>query len=348
MDHSKEFLQIVGEVMPRVKEVSVAEAIERQKNGAVLIDVREDSEWAHHAKDSVHIGRGVIERDIVNQYPDKSTELILYCGGGYRSALATDNLQKMGYTNVWSMAGGWTAWRASGAPTDVEIPLLMADTEFDPRARTLEIAAEFAERGDPVGWFDALYKEAAGDNEKIPWADLETNRFFKAWAEKTGLKGEGRKALVVGCGLGDDAVYLDDLGFTVTGFDISPTAIEWARKLHAGSSIQFETADLFQPFRSWLGAFDFVLEVYTIQPLPLEIRPKVIDSIAGFVTPGGEIVVVTRGREDDEEPVELPWALSRKDLSRFEANELTQTHFEIMMDDSDEAPGPRFVATYRR
>jgi SAM-dependent methyltransferase len=220
--------------------------------------------------------------------------------------------------------------------------------EFDPRVRTREIAAEFAERGDPVGWFDALYKEASGDNEKIPWADLAPNRFFKAWVEKTGLKGEGRKAMVVGCGLGDDAVYLDDLGFKVTAFDISPTAIEWAKKLNADHPIRFEVADLFQPFRGWLGAFDFVLEVYTIQPLPLEMRPKVIDSIAGFVAPGGELVVVTRGREDDEEPVELPWALSRKDLSRFEANELTQTHFEIMMDDSEETPGPRFVATYRR
>lgn len=90
--------------------------------GASLIDVREDNEWFEHADGAVHIGRGVIERDVVSLYPDKETELILYCGGGYRSALAADMLQKMGYTNVFSMAGGWKAWKDAGAPTDMEIP----------------------------------------------------------------------------------------------------------------------------------------------------------------------------------------------------------------------------------
>ena len=119
MDHSREFLELVNEVMPRVTEVSVAEAIERQSGGATLIDVREDNEWeAGHARGAVHMGRGVIERDIVHQIPNKDAELVLYCGGGYRSALAADNLQKMGYTNVLSMAGGWTAWKNADAPTD--------------------------------------------------------------------------------------------------------------------------------------------------------------------------------------------------------------------------------------
>lgn len=122
MDHSKEFEALVEEAKSRVREVSVAETLKRVKNGATLIDVREDSEWFEHAADAIHIGRGVIERDIVHQYPDKSTELILYCGGGYRSALATDNLQKMGYTNVWSMAGGWTAWVEAEEPREMEIP----------------------------------------------------------------------------------------------------------------------------------------------------------------------------------------------------------------------------------
>ncbi len=119
MDHSKEFLEIVAEAMPRVSEVSVAEAIERQKAGASLIDVREDNEFlAGHAAGAEHIGRGVIERDIVSKHPDKGEELILYCGGGYRSALATDILQKMGYTNVWSMTGGWTAWNEANAAVE--------------------------------------------------------------------------------------------------------------------------------------------------------------------------------------------------------------------------------------
>jgi rhodanese-related sulfurtransferase len=119
MEHSKEFLEITGEARRRVREISVAETLERTKRGAALIDVREDREWDEgHAAGATHIGRGVIERDIVGQYPDKDRELILYCGGGYRSALAADNLQKMGYANVFSMAGGWTAWKEAEAPTE--------------------------------------------------------------------------------------------------------------------------------------------------------------------------------------------------------------------------------------
>jgi rhodanese-related sulfurtransferase len=119
MEHSNEFLQLVGDVMPRVREVSVAEVRERTQQGAVLIDVREDSEWdAGHAAGARHMGRGVIERDIVHEIPDKDAKLILYCGGGYRSALAADNLQKMGYRNVFSMKGGWSAWQGEGAPVE--------------------------------------------------------------------------------------------------------------------------------------------------------------------------------------------------------------------------------------
>ena len=117
MEHSKEFEKLVTDIKPNIKEISVEETLERIENGATLIDVREDNEWdADHAKGAEHIGRGVIERDIVWKYPDKEKELILYCGGGYRSALAADNLQKMGYRQVFSMIGGWTAWKEAAAP----------------------------------------------------------------------------------------------------------------------------------------------------------------------------------------------------------------------------------------
>ncbi len=118
--HSAGFLEIVNDSKARVKEVTVAETLERiAKNPkAVLIDVREDNEWqAGHAAQAKHLGKGIIERDIEAAVPDHSAELILYCGGGFRSALAGDALQKMGYTNVWSMAGGWRAWNEGGAPT---------------------------------------------------------------------------------------------------------------------------------------------------------------------------------------------------------------------------------------
>ena len=119
MIHSSEFLEIVNNAKRRVREVSVAETIERMNHSAQLIDVREDNEFnSAHAEGARHMGRGIIDRDIVQTFPDKDTELILYCGGGYRSALAADMIQKMGYTNVWSMAGGWAAWKAADAPVE--------------------------------------------------------------------------------------------------------------------------------------------------------------------------------------------------------------------------------------
>ena len=118
MIHSEEFLAVVNDAKSRIREVSVSETHDRMAKGATLIDVREDNEFeTEHAAGAKHMGRGVIDRDIVQTFPDKNTELVLYCGGGYRSALAADMLQKMGYTNVWSMAGGWSAWKEAGYPT---------------------------------------------------------------------------------------------------------------------------------------------------------------------------------------------------------------------------------------
>jgi len=123
MKHTEGFLRLVEDAKTRVREVTVEEARARLADNpaARLIDVREDNEWqAGHAAGAEHLGRGVIERDIETRYPDKSSELVLYCGGGYRSALACDNLQRMGYTNVHSMAGGWKAWQDAGAPTETD------------------------------------------------------------------------------------------------------------------------------------------------------------------------------------------------------------------------------------
>lgn len=120
MKHSAGFLKLVDDAKSRVREIDVAEARRKlESDGARLIDVREDSEWvAGHARGSEHLGKGVIERDIEEKVPNKNAELILYCGGGFRSALSADNLQRMGYTNVASIAGGWRAWQAAGAPID--------------------------------------------------------------------------------------------------------------------------------------------------------------------------------------------------------------------------------------
>ena len=121
MEHSEGFLKLVDEAKKRIHEISVEATIERMNSGegVRLIDVREDHEWeAGHAAGAEHLGKGIIERDIEQLVPEKGTELILYCGGGYRSALAAETLQRMGYYDVSSMAGGWKAWKEAGAPTE--------------------------------------------------------------------------------------------------------------------------------------------------------------------------------------------------------------------------------------
>jgi rhodanese-related sulfurtransferase len=119
--HSEAFLKIVEDAKTRIKEISIDEYQRMLAAGVAgqLVDVREDSEWvAGHAKGAVHLGKGVIERDIEKAFPDKRTKLVLYCGGGFRSALAADNIGKMGYTNARSLEGGWRAILAAGLPLE--------------------------------------------------------------------------------------------------------------------------------------------------------------------------------------------------------------------------------------
>src|SRR3974377_132806 len=120
MAHAQRFLALGSEAQKRVKEKNVADVKRRLDAGErfVLIDVREESEWARgHLPGAIHLGKGVIERDIEQRVPDPGAKLILYCGGGFRSALAADNIQKMGYNNVESMDGGWKGWLDAGFPT---------------------------------------------------------------------------------------------------------------------------------------------------------------------------------------------------------------------------------------
>lgn len=120
MAHATKFLALVNDAKMRVKETNVSDVKRRMDAGEkfVLVDVREESEWARgHLPGAIHLGKGVIERDVESKVPDAGTKLILYCGGGFRSALSADNLQKMGYTNVESMDGGWKGWLDAGLPT---------------------------------------------------------------------------------------------------------------------------------------------------------------------------------------------------------------------------------------
>jgi SAM-dependent methyltransferase len=213
----------------------------------------------------------------------------------------------------------------------------------DKRARVRDLAAEFAQKGDPLGWFEALYAEAGGDNSAIPWADMEPNpRLVEFW-RKHPLKTAGKRALVIGSGLGDDSEQLAAWGFVTTAFDISPTAIATTKKRHPNSKVDYVVADLFHPPADWLRAFDFVLEVYTVQAFAGDLRARAIAKIAELVAPGGRLLVIARGRAEQEpEGQGPPWPLTRSEIDGFLQAGLTEDSFEDYAE-----PEPPWVRRFR-
>jgi SAM-dependent methyltransferase len=222
-------------------------------------------------------------------------------------------------------------------------------TPPDDRDHIDRLAAESVGAGDATAWFDEVYKAADSDASRIPWADEKPNRWLVEWLDREKLSGSGSAAVVVGCGLGDDAEELARRGLDVTGFDISETAIGWAKRRFPDSQVQYRTADLFGLPASFEGAFDFVFEAYTLQPLPESLRSTAIASVASLAAPGGTILVVTRGRDDDEPlPEPPPWPLSRAELSVFDHAGLLLDTFDDYVDPDRDPPIRRFRARYIR
>lgn len=206
--------------------------------------------------------------------------------------------------------------------------------------------ASFAQ-GDATGWFETFYRQADGDAGGISWADLAPNPNLTAWLDREHVAGGGRRALKVGCGLGDDAEELARRGFVVTAFDVSPTAVAWCRERFPGSVVRWEVADLLTPPRVWARAFDFVLESYTLQVLPPTARAAAIENVARFVAPGGELLVIARGREPGDPEGALPWPLLQSELDRFRTLGLGELAREDFLD-AETPPVRRFRAHYRR
>ena len=196
-------------------------------------------------------------------------------------------------------------------------------------------------RGDATGWFEPAYAQANGDRAAIPWADKGINPHLIEWAEGTSLDGAGLSALVVGCGLGDDAEYLAQRGFAVTAFDISPTAVVWCRQRFPLSTVQYVQADL---FAHSFARFDFVLEAHTLQALPRAMRADAVASIARTV--GARLLVICRGADAPSEGEEIPWPLTPEELAGFTASGLQQVRLEDFHDRKD-PPQRRFRVEYR-
>lgn len=215
------------------------------------------------------------------------------------------------------------------------------------REKVNQLADKYLAKGEPLGWFEELYRLADGNPSQIPWADMECNVNFLEWAKRCGLGGEGKTALVIGCGLGDDAETLARFGFEVTAFDISPTAIEWCRRRFGDTKVHYVVADLFDSGELVRRKYDFVLEVYTLQVLPPELQQRAMVCIADRVAEGGTLLVVTRGRDDnDPRSTGLHWRISHEDLNEFVKNGLKEVSFEDYMDQED-PPVRRFRVEYR-
>jgi SAM-dependent methyltransferase len=202
------------------------------------------------------------------------------------------------------------------------------------------------ERGDTIGWFERLYQESERDGFRIPWVDLEPNPYLVAWLKSRSAPPAGR-ALVVGCGYGDDAQLLAGAGLEVTAFDIAPTAIARCRRRFFESTVRYEIADVLAPPAEWSAAFDFVFEAYTVQVLPGGARAECSRSIGGFVAPGGTLLVVARSRRQEDPEGKMPWPLTRAELDEFAVPGLGIAHLDEIVEPGD-PPVPRFVAEFVR
>ena len=177
-------------------------------------------------------------------------------------------------------------------------------------------------------WFDDLYAEARRGERAVPWARLAPRPAFDQWLRRERPLGEGRPAVVVGCGLGDDAEALAAHGFRVMAFDVSPTAVAWCRERFPDSRVDYQVADLFALPGDWRGAFEFVLESLTVQALPIELRSEATAGVASLVAPGGALLVLCLGTEMGENRSGPPWPLTRDELDRFRRHNLHEQRFE--------------------
>jgi SAM-dependent methyltransferase len=192
------------------------------------------------------------------------------------------------------------------------------------------LASRSFAKGDPTGWFDRLYAAGASGRVSMPWSRTEPHPLLVEWAQAQGLAGSGRKAVVVGCGLGADAEYVAGIGFDTVGFDISETAIAIAQARSPDSAVDYVTADLLDPPEEWLRAFDLVVEVITVQALPDPPRGQAIRNVGRLVGPHGTLLVIAAVHDDDE-PADPnpPWPLRRDEVEEFAADGLRPVEIEI-------------------
>ena len=201
----------------------------------------------------------------------------------------------------------------------------------------------------PIDWFESLYASSDVNGEGVPWANMETHPSFSRWLEQNPLVGEGKAALVVGCGMGDDALALEKLGFQVTAFDVSEAAVALCKKRFPQSTVNFVQADLLKSQAQWHQKFDFVLEIFTVQALPPKYETVLIQGISSFVAPNGQLLVVAEV-SDQKRSFEIgpPWLLTTQHIDSFEACGLKVMQTQIEKDESSMGELGRYVTAFEK
>ncbi len=192
-------------------------------------------------------------------------------------------------------------------------------------------SAQRGSDGDgPAGFFEALYQASAGGQLQLPWDRPVAHPLLIDWVWKHEVTGEGRRAVVVGCGTGIDAEYVANLGFDTVGFDVAQTAISLAKRQHPDSAVWYTTADLFGLPPQWRHAFDLVVEIYTVQALPDPPRADAIANVAQLVAPGGTLLAIAFVGDRYKAGGTPPWPLTREEIDAFAADGLTPVSIETL------------------
>jgi SAM-dependent methyltransferase len=224
---------------------------------------------------------------------------------------------------------------------------MTADQTPDPDAVTRQLAAESLAENDPTGWFEKLYAAAGAGRAVVPWDRGGAHGLLTEWVETAEPEGDGKRALVVGAGTGWDAELIADQGYDTIAFDISPSAVASARQTHPDTKVEYVVADLLNPPPEWQGAFDLVVEIYTVQALPIDLQPAAIKQVTAKVRVGGTLVVITvardevDGREIPDEALEgPPWPLTRAAIGSFATG-------DVRLIQLDKQPSPTDPTVYR-
>lgn len=200
----------------------------------------------------------------------------------------------------------------------------------------------------PADWFEPLYAAANKNGEGVPWANMDTHPSFSRWLSQNQLLGINKLALVIGCGMGDDAIELEKRGFQVTAFDVSDTAIKFCKERFPQTTVNFVQADLLKNQAQWYKKFDFVLEIYTLQALPPKYEKELIQNIAEFLAPDGQLLVVAevskKERTFENGP---PWLLTPQHIDAFISCGLSVTRKNIQQDTSNHDETTTYVTTFK-